>query len=143
MRNELVAKAFAERRVAKGEHLYTTGEVIFSYGEHFPIAAWAGEKVVLWNVECRSMTTRRHKSVVLKALPENIMLVQRTTQQLRDFLFVGQRQVVPVLPRPTSVAHALQLLEERLRMDANPRRVPFLMRRLRAEVDRFLVGEVL
>lgn len=66
---------FFERRPAyRGDFEDNSEEnIIFSYGYHFPIAAFQttprGERVVLFNPESRSVSTSKHQSHVRRAIP--------------------------------------------------------------------------
>ena len=63
-----VAKAFTEKREAKCEHLYTNGETIYSYGEHFPIATWSknksGKEFIFFNYSNYSNSTAKQQRIV-------------------------------------------------------------------------------
>ena len=56
--------------------LYFTGDTIYSYGSHFPIARHvtneAGERAVLFTTATHSVTTSRHCSAVRSAIPSGI-----------------------------------------------------------------------
>lgn len=55
-----------------GERMYFTGDTVYSYGPHFPIAtifdAPNGEKVVLFTTRTHSNTTRTHCAAIESAL---------------------------------------------------------------------------
>jgi hypothetical protein len=57
-------------------NLYFTGDTIYSYGSHFPIARHvtndAGERVVLFTTATYSVTTSSHCSAVRSAIPSGI-----------------------------------------------------------------------
>lgn len=74
MNNNEVAHLWANqsRKEAKGSHFYFEGDTIYSYGPHFPIARLfthpaSGKTCVLFTSEGYSVTTTRHKSIVLSA----------------------------------------------------------------------------
>jgi len=140
--NKGVAEAFARHESARAEHMSADGVAVFSYGSHFPIAVWLGDRALLWNVNRYSVTTMKQKALVLAALPYNVLVIERSTEQLQEFLR-GGRQVIRNVLVPASADEALRLLGERLRQDASPRRVPSLMRKVREMVQRFLVVEQL
>ena len=57
-------------------NLYFTGDIIYSYGSHFPIARHvtndAGERAVLFTTNTYSVTTSAHCSAVRSAIPSGI-----------------------------------------------------------------------
>lgn len=72
MKNENVARAFANDKTAKGENIFSElnrkGELtIYSYGVHFEIAV-KKEYGYLFNTKGYSSTTSRHKTMVKKYL---------------------------------------------------------------------------
>ena len=66
MSNREVARAFWERRPASARNLYTDGTIIYSYGPHWPLAAWHRGRVLLCHVS-RSVSTNRHAALVRAA----------------------------------------------------------------------------
>lgn len=60
----------------KQGNLYFTGDTIYSYGSHFPIARYvtngAGKRAVLFTTACYSVTTSGHCSAVRSAIPSGI-----------------------------------------------------------------------
>src|SRR5450759_1366361 len=60
----------------KQVNLYFTGDTIYSYGSHFPIARHvtndAGERAVLLTIATYSVTTSSHCSAVRSAIPSGI-----------------------------------------------------------------------
>jgi hypothetical protein len=77
MKNKDVAEAFAEGKNAKTKHLYIEGNVIYSYGYHFPIAMRL-EDCVLFNSNGYSRTTAKHKFEVKNALSEEQFIFMNT-----------------------------------------------------------------
>lgn len=74
MNNKQVAHLWANRSrpAATGSHFYFTGDVIYSYGPHFPIARLirnpnTGLNCVLFTTRAYSNTTARHKSITRAA----------------------------------------------------------------------------
>lgn len=71
--NEEVAHAWAhqtqeEMRNGNGS-IYFRGKTIFSYGNHFPIATIYDDQGILFTSRDYSVTTNRHKSIVLHSIP--------------------------------------------------------------------------
>jgi len=72
VKNEDVIEAFAQgKREGKTKHLFIEGNVLYSYGYHFPIA------IRLWEVDTYkyiinsdrySMTTSRHQNALIRAI---------------------------------------------------------------------------
>lgn len=68
--NRGVARAFAERRAAtnsNGQFFSPDGNVIYSYGPHWPLAAWVNSGLHI-NDDRYSTTTSKHRSFVISAL---------------------------------------------------------------------------
>lgn len=67
-------KTQAEARNGTGSY-YFRGDVIYSYGSHFPIASHVtntkGEQAVLFTTKGYSSTTNMHKSLVHRSIPPN------------------------------------------------------------------------
>lgn len=90
MNNLQVAHVWAgqNRESASGSNLWFEGRVIYSYGRHYPIAAFTdreheGQRVVLFNSEGSSMTTEsKHKPKVREALNGLNVLVLRVPRVL-------------------------------------------------------------
>jgi hypothetical protein len=58
-----------------GHRIWFTGDTIFSYGTHFPIARhveYQGRRCVFFNPEGWSVTTSRHQRMVRQAIPPGI-----------------------------------------------------------------------
>lgn len=56
-------------------NLFFVGEVIYSYGHHFPIARWAerkGKRAILFNSASYSHTTAQHQHAVRMAIPPGV-----------------------------------------------------------------------
>ncbi len=78
LRNDTIAKDFSLgiglESKSKNKHLFIEGNTIYSYGRHFPISKrlfLKGKEFYLFNTERYSVTTARHKSLVLSYLPKN------------------------------------------------------------------------
>lgn len=68
----------SEARNGKGS-LFFSGDTIYSYGHHFPIARhvsqgekMTGARAILFTTKSHSVTTRRHCSDVQRAIPQNV-----------------------------------------------------------------------
>jgi len=85
-----VARAFIENKVLKGSRMFTkkcNGKVvIYSYGEHFPIAVRTGEKF-LYNEDKYSNNTSHHQSYVYNALEGTGQeIIRCNTQTIRSYV---------------------------------------------------------
>jgi hypothetical protein len=68
-KNEEIAEEFAEGKTkGKSKHLFIEGDIIYSYGHHFPIAKRTGEHEAEFTEAGYSVTTSHHKNLVRKAL---------------------------------------------------------------------------
>ena len=83
--NKEVAEAFATKKGdKKSDTMFIEGDIIYSYGYHFPIAYRVGD-LVFFNVENYSNTTAKHKSLVLSSLGRN--------KGYRKLIFVSLNQM--------------------------------------------------
>ncbi len=64
-----VGRAFAQGRPAKNSNgqLFTDGHTVYSYGHHWPIAAWRNGELHI-NDGRYSVTTSKHRSFVVGGL---------------------------------------------------------------------------
>ena len=71
MNNAQLTQNFAQGETSgKTGHMFIDGNIIYSYGYHFPIARLVGARYALFNSNGYSNTTARHKSHVYSALLE-------------------------------------------------------------------------
>jgi hypothetical protein len=63
-----VARCFVCGEKAKGNNMFTDGKVIYSYGEHFPIALRLKSDWYLFNTDKYSQSTSKHQSYVRREL---------------------------------------------------------------------------
>jgi hypothetical protein len=101
--NKELAEIFVEASVreAEGSNMFIRGNVLYSYGEHFPLAIrlWANDTdensvpFFLVNKGTYSQTTTRHQTLVIKALVKNNIPVDRIlgkkTQELVKMARMG------------------------------------------------------
>lgn len=64
--NKAVAEEWSVGNEAKGSHFFTDGITIWSYGYHFPIATKLKSGEILFNTDGYSVSTSRHKNIVLR-----------------------------------------------------------------------------
>lgn len=78
--NREVARRFAEGLPAVNSNgqYYTDGRVLYSYGPHWPVAAWINGRLHL-NDDKHSVTTSKHRSFAVSGL-----VTQGRTRQLDE-----------------------------------------------------------
>lgn len=90
--NRSVAEAFIHHKQAKGSHMYTDGMSIWSYGSHFPIGSWRGNKVLV-TTDKYSRSTSNHQSKLRYAISSNaipsedvpLAKVQKNVQKIENW----------------------------------------------------------
>lgn len=74
--NKQVAERFAKLyNDGKSGTMFIELGVVYSYGYHFPIAKRISNTEVEFTTDGYSVTTAKHKSLVLKALKENDWII--------------------------------------------------------------------
>ena len=88
MKNSDLAESFAQGATSgKGNHVFISGNVIYSYGYHFPIAIRTGSNTALFNTSGYSHTTAVHKGNVKRALQSaGFTLIGKSTDELQKFI---------------------------------------------------------
>lgn len=81
--NRQCAHVWAQRNQPRGKgygNIFFEGDVIYSYGYHFPIATWVdapnGEAFVAFTTEGSSVTTAKHCSYVRSAIPGGVRIIR-------------------------------------------------------------------
>lgn len=77
-----VAQKFVEGKRAKGFRMFTHDKVIYSHGEHFPIALDLGHGTYLFNDDHYSQSTSTHQWIVRSALSD-CKIVRCTTEEIK------------------------------------------------------------
>jgi hypothetical protein len=81
MKNSEVANTFVDSDAeVKTKHFFIEGNVIYSYGYHFPVCVKLSDGYFLFNKDGYSNTTSRHKSLVSRQLPTDRIILLRTEQ---------------------------------------------------------------
>jgi hypothetical protein len=83
VKNEDVALAFVKGRKATGFSMFTDGKIIYSWGNHFPIAYKIGYGKYLFNVDKYSKSTSKHQTYVQRAISNSDITVC-DTQQIKN-----------------------------------------------------------
>lgn len=108
-----VAERWAAGEKATGNHMYTDGKAIFSYGNHFPIAVHLCHGQVLFNTDKYSNSTSNHQRYVNCALPDYVEKIECTTQDIKYFLDNPDKPVVIIKEeQPKELYRILQLLRD-------------------------------
>ena len=78
MNNSQVCHIWANQTQSsgKGSNLFFEHTVIYSYGYHFPIAAFYGDNAVLFNSSGYSNTTAKHQNYARRALAYNVQIIE-------------------------------------------------------------------
>ena len=87
-----VAKRFAENDKPKGgelwgSHFFLRDGILYSYGEHFPMAMWLDypRRLLLWNSDGYSNTTKKQKSQAWSAISRRFPEVEQVKVETREF----------------------------------------------------------
>jgi len=81
MKNSEVAEEFYwGSKKSEGSHMYVEGNILYSYGSHFPMAVRLKEGF-LWNPDKYSQSTSSHQSCVKSYIGKEI-LAEFPTQEL-------------------------------------------------------------
>ena len=84
--NNSIVRSFLVRQNASAKHLYTDGSVLYSYGTHFPIAAWAGNTLLV-NQDKYSVTSSCHQRILSGQVHhQNQKMVFVTTEELKQHI---------------------------------------------------------
>ena len=101
-KNKDIAKLFAEGATSGNvKNLYIEGNVIFSYGNHFPVAIRlttdsSGFKFII-NSDKYSPTTSRHLSHVIRAIGDDNIIKRCSTyemQHIKNKKFVSVKELM-------------------------------------------------
>jgi hypothetical protein len=87
MNRKQVAEGFAAQSPARGKasSMHYDGPVVYSYGEHFPLAVITAPGKVTVNTDKYSSTTSRHQSTVRAALVERSYdITEASTEAMKE-----------------------------------------------------------
>ncbi len=87
-------------RKTTGSRMFTDGEVIYSYGEHFPIAVFLNGDEVLYNDEKYSSSTSKHQEYVLRVI-RNRKIFYCTTHEIKKYINTGKVVIETVIQPQT------------------------------------------
>ena len=77
-----VAKYWVEGKYYKGKSMFAEEGVIYSWGNHFPIAKFISEDKVLFNIDKYSFSTSKHQYIVSLRIPKDIEVITCSTSEL-------------------------------------------------------------
>jgi len=142
-----VALAFVrqEKKHLKGSAMFFEGKVIYSWGRHFPLACWAGENVILFNVDgwSNSVSTRKHTNLVDYAISvSTALVVEVDLNTIQKYLRYDYARVKKE-HEPKNILQAVEVLKFQLRRVANPHRVGYFIRKLKEQLKLFQFFEEL
>jgi hypothetical protein len=80
--NKQVAESFAEGKSDSSGAMFSEGDVIYSYGKHFPIAVKLEDGTYLFNKDKYSPTSSKHQSLVRNAL-RNAKIKEVSTEEIK------------------------------------------------------------
>lgn len=109
--NEKVAESFVQHQSAKAGAMFSEGEVIYSFGHHFPLAAHLPGGAVLRNDTHYGIRTTRHQSIVSQAI-RNFPQYSCTTEEI--CAYVDKMPPVVILERrrkPSDIDEAIRELD--------------------------------
>ena len=86
--NSYVAKRFAQGSVKlKGNHMFIDGNVVYSWGYHYPIAIRLTNDVALLNIDKCSISTSRHsREVIWKLMEYRFIIIEADTKFMDDVI---------------------------------------------------------
>lgn len=82
-----------------GNTFFFNGSTIYSYGNHFPIAAFLPNGAIMWNDSSYSNTTSRHQSHTLQALSseQRTRIIRINLRDSNSSLFFARADAIPEL----------------------------------------------
>lgn len=89
MKNSQIAEDFIKLNLEKnqkieGSNFFAEGNVIYSYGYHFPIAIKFQDGFI-FNISRYSRTTSKHKGIVRRAIGDRF-IQELNTQQMKEII---------------------------------------------------------
>lgn len=90
-----VAQRFVERKRATGSRMFTRDKVIYSFGDHFPIALDLGQGVYLFNNDRYSSQTSQHQWLVRSAIGDQ-EIYECTAEEIKHAIRHPGKPIVTV-----------------------------------------------
>lgn len=87
-----VVRRFMNMRSGRGHHVYSDGNAVYSYGDHFPMAVWAATNLMLINSDFYSSTTSRHQGILCRELARrhNLAVIYLVTESLKEYIHLDR-----------------------------------------------------
>jgi hypothetical protein len=85
--NQEAADLFADRMAGRSNKVYSSGDAIYSYGSHFPMAVWGDGDVLYVNSDRYSVTTSQHQGLIWRARSKASREVMMDTRELKDLIY--------------------------------------------------------
>ena len=102
MKHTEVVNEWISGRKATGSRMFTDGKVIYSYGEHFPIAVFLNDDEVLYNNDKYSSSTSKHQNYVLNQISSSyIKIFYCTTHKIKKYINTGKVVIETVIQPQT------------------------------------------
>lgn len=126
--NSAVAARFADHQAGKATTMYTDGDVIYSFGGHFPIAVHFPDGTVLFNDDRYllwenhySQRTQRHQSEVRRAL-RGVKIIECNTEEIQHY--IRRRPSVLIMKRRQAPSDLGGVVDDLCRLEHGRRRFP-------------------
>lgn len=109
-----VVDAWLGQAKLKGSRMFTDGKVIYSYGEHWPLALWVGSNRILLNVEnYGSPSTSKHLSYVRSGIPSHIEVIECNCSEIQRVInYPEEPIVIKQKVEPDDLGEILALLKK-------------------------------
>jgi hypothetical protein len=112
MKHIEVVQEWKNRCKATGSRMFTDGKVIYSYGEHFPIAVFVDCDTVLFNNDSYSSSTSKHQRYVLNSISSDITIIRVTTHEIKQFIRNPNKPlVIENMIKPTTMDEVMGFIE--------------------------------
>ena len=88
MNNKQICQEFYNGRTrGKASNIFIEGDILYSYGHHFPMAVKIGNEIVAWNEDRYSNSTSKHQN---HAYPYGHVILPCNTEAIKEWEFVKQ-----------------------------------------------------
>ena len=91
--HESVARNFVDGKKSTGNRMFTDGRIIYSYGEHFPIALKLKNGNYLFNTDKYSHSTSKHQNYVRREI-DGYVGAECSTEEIRNAIRFPEEPIV-------------------------------------------------